>query len=112
MTFDEWLRIAEEVEDNIYNNKTIKELYYMKMVGAGASGSDVRPCFGLRCTSVNEARLHDLLHGLPACHIVTVDYKGLAHVHPQRRFFFEGRKQAAGAWTSCLLLYTRSRWCR
>ena len=41
MTFDEWIRIADEVEEKIYNNETAPDLYYMKMVGGGGTSSDV-----------------------------------------------------------------------
>ena len=41
LSFDEWLRIAEDVEEKITNNQTVKELYYMKMVGSGGNSKDV-----------------------------------------------------------------------
>jgi hypothetical protein len=42
MSFDDWLGIADSVEERIYNNQTVTDLYYMKMVGAGGNGNDVR----------------------------------------------------------------------
>ena len=41
LSFDEGLRIAEDVEEKITNNQTVKELYYMKMVGSGGNSKDV-----------------------------------------------------------------------
>lgn len=42
LSFDDWLERAEEVELDIKAGNNVTDLYYMKMVGTGGQGNDVR----------------------------------------------------------------------